>query len=216
MFYLVYRVFASLSHNCRGDYTNVITFQTRPCEPEQPNPPKQVGARKKNEMTFRWTSTNDNGSKILSYILQCREAGHYGDSVDFHEVYRGPLKQFIVKKLTPSTSYAFRLAAENTLGVSEFSPVIIATTQGSVPNVPVVPVLVGTTISTISLSWEDNAINGGQVTDMEYELQMLDIDDKIASLHGYLTVCNGPILSYTVVNLKQSSSYQFRVRLLAF
>lgn len=208
-------MFASLSHKCRGDYTSVITFQTKPCEPEPPNPPKQVGARKKNEMTFRWTSTNDNGSKVLSYILQCREAD-YGDSIDFQEVYRGPLKQFIVKKLAPSTSYAFRLAAENSIGVSEFSPVIIATTQGSVPNVPAVPVLAGTTVSTISLSWEDNAMTGSQATDMEYELQMLNIDDTIASLHGYLTVCNGPILSYTVVNLKQSSTYQFRVRLLNF
>ena len=202
------RVFASLSHKCRGDYTSVINFQTNACEPDQPHAPKQVGARKKNEMTFRWTSTNDNGSKVLNYILQCKEiaANNPECESDFKEVYRGPLKQFIVKKLTPSTSYAFRLAAENSIGMGEFSPVIVATTQGSVPNAPDIPVLTDSTISSLTVSWED-----GFQSDLDYELQMIDVEDKIASLHGYLTVFNGTLPSYTVINLKQSSTYQFRV-----
>ena len=200
------RVFASLSVKVRGDHTEVVTFQTRIHEPEQPQPPKQTGGKKKSELAFRWTNPNDNGSKILNYILECREQV---DGATFAEVYRGPLRQFIAKKLSPSTCYAFRLAAENAVGLSEFSKVTLAYTAGCVPGTPDTPLLLESTKNSLGLSWEAAAS-----VECDFELQMLDVEDQVAALHGFITVYNGPNLAYTVTQLKRCCTYQFRVRIL--
>jgi hypothetical protein len=39
-----------------------------------------------------------------------------GKGREFIEIYRGTKKQFMVNKLIPATFYAFRLAAENSIG----------------------------------------------------------------------------------------------------
>jgi len=39
-----------------------------------------------------------------------------GKGREFIEIYRGTKKQFMINKLTPATFYAFRLAAENSIG----------------------------------------------------------------------------------------------------
>lgn len=218
----VLRVFASLSSKCRSEYTSAVSFQTKSCEPEQPQPPKQTSAKKKNEISLRWSACNDNGSKIINYILEYREFrsktedseaetsiknnGDEQTSQDtFIQVYKGPLKQFIVKKLTPSTCYAFRLAAENAHGLSEFSKIALAYTSGCVPNAPEPPDLVEASTNSLTLSWDAK-------NDLEYELQMIDIENPVSVAHGFLAVYNGPLGIYKVTELKRFSSYQFRVR----
>ena len=116
------------------------------------------------------------------------------------------MKQFIVKKLNPSTCYAFRLAAENNHGLSEYSPVSFIFTAGSVPNVPESPKLVESTISSLTLSWGPKRLN-----EIDYELQMLDSEDKILLSHGFLIIYNGPALAYTVTDLRRKCVYQFRL-----
>ena len=68
------RVFAALlSHSkCRGDYAPASQFQTRATQPDEPSPPKEV-SKKKNEISLKWSSVNDNGSKILNFILEYDE-----------------------------------------------------------------------------------------------------------------------------------------------
>ena len=109
-----------------------------------------------------------------------------------------------------------RLAAENEIGLSQFSQISIAYTSGCVPNVPVVPKLRSASVSTMCLEWETstmlNEVEVMSSNDMNvYELQMLDMDDKVAALHGFLTVFNGQALSYEVGDLKRCCSYKFRV-----
>lgn len=203
------RVFASLGQRCQSEYTDVLSFQTKEAEPDQPMPPKQVGARKKNELTFRWTNPNDNGSKIFNYILEFKEINSKADTEDeenFNEAYKGPLKQFILRKLRPSTCYGFRLSAENIIGRSKFSQVVLASTSGCVPNVPEMPVLKSGTVSSLTLGWEESKY------ELDYELQMLDVDDKLAVLHGFLNIYNGTASSYTIMSLKGCSNYHFRLR----
>ena len=128
---------------------------------------------------------------------------------EFEVAYQGPLKQCTVKKLRASTCYAFRVCAENALGRSEFSPLAFIYTSGSVPSTPEPPRLTAATTCSLSLAW--TACAGGN---SDYELQMLDADDKLAAAHGYLTVYNGAAegFAHTVTELKRCSAYLFRLR----
>lgn len=126
---------------------------------------------------------------------------------NYIQVYKGALKQFIVKKLSPSTCYAFRLGAENSFGLSEFSRPALIYTAGCVPNTPDSPRLVEATMSGLTLAWGPKRPN-----ETDYELQMLDSDDKTAASYGFLTVFNGPQLVHTINDLKRCCSYQFRLR----
>lgn len=178
--------------------------------------PKLIGSRKKNELAFRWTAPFDNGSKILNYHLEFRElpsspvTGNQEPCGLFVEAYKGPLKQFILKKLNFSTCYGVRVAAENALGVGGFSKIAIAYTSGSVPNTPAAPQLLCRSMHSLTLEW----VNDEKKSELLYELQMLDHEDRMAATHGFLTVFNGQLGKYTVEDLKRFCSYQFRVSLI--
>ena len=172
-----------------------------------------MGAKKKNELTFRWTTPSENGSKLTNYILEYKEMTTVQSATDnilpkeFTVAYKGPLKQFILKKLSPSTCYGLRLAAENQIGISKFSKTILAFTLGCVPNVPAAPQLTEATISSMTLEWSESS------DEVDFELQMLDMDDKVSASHGFLPVYNGPLCRYKVCDLKRCCNYQFRVSL---
>lgn len=118
--------------SCKGEYTSPVPFTTEPCEPDRPSPPKLLGSRLKNSLTLKWTAAADNGPKLSNYILEYDEVranrripstfsydadmSLQGKGREFVEVYRGTKKQFTLTKLTPATFYAFRLAAENSIG----------------------------------------------------------------------------------------------------
>ncbi|CAF4746278.1 unnamed protein product, partial [Rotaria socialis] len=59
--------------SCKGEYIYPVPFTTEQCEPDRPLPPKLLGSRLKNSLTLKWTAANDNGSKILNYILEYDE-----------------------------------------------------------------------------------------------------------------------------------------------
>lgn len=67
-----FRVCACID-SCKGEYINPVPFTTEQCEPDRPLPPKLLGSRLKNSLTLKWTAANDNGSKILNYILEYDE-----------------------------------------------------------------------------------------------------------------------------------------------
>ena len=216
------RVFASLTSQFRGDYTESVSFMTRACEPERPKPPKFV-SKKKSEMTLRWNSPVENGSKIIDYVLEYKridanEIDVISSSVDYEangaepfvQIYKGPHKQFIMRKLQPNTYYAFRIAAENEFGLSMFSTPLITCTAGSVPDQPEPPFLAEASTSYLTLRWNQIIDNQprrsfGETT---YELQKRDPEHI---QQGFITVSNGPQLSYTVTELKKASTYEFRV-----
>ena len=137
--------------------------------------------------------------------------------------YKGTQKQFIVKKLTPLTLYAFRLQAENSLGVSAWSTPALIYTSGCVPDPPTSPHLIDATTTSLTLggwaspsasvlssSSSSKTTTGNTIHD--YELQMHAIEDPLASSHGFLTVYNGQLEAYEVRELKRAMAYLFRVR----
>ncbi|CAF0919214.1 unnamed protein product, partial [Brachionus calyciflorus] len=208
------KVNAALNAKCKSPDTEIVSFQTKPLQPDQPQAPKQTGVKKKNELTLKWMQPCDNNSKISNFILEYQQINsnnfeNFDDLElgDFQQVYKGPLKQFTVKKLNPSTCYAFRVAAENSHGIGEFSPVCFVFTSGSVPSVPEEPKLVESTVNSLTLSWGPKRFN-----DVDFELQMFDSEDKIAASHGFITIYNGPLLIYTITDLRRQCFYQFRLR----
>ncbi|CAF1284500.1 unnamed protein product [Rotaria sordida] len=181
--------------SCKGEYTNPIPFITEQCEPDRPAPPKLLGSRLKNSLTLKWTATSDNGSKILSYILEYDE----GKGREFVEIYRGVKKQFMITKLIPATFYAFRLAAENNIGRSEFSETIQFSTLGTIPPEPDSPMLMEKGIKHLTLLWNKRPI------DETFTLQMNDESNYFRNKYA------GPLVTYTVTDLYRNTEYKFRL-----
>ena len=95
---------------------------------------------------MRWNAPSDNGKHILHYVLEYDEgrlqqsptfgswcgtcnADNYSCACKvydhFVEVFRGRAKNFNVTKLQSSTTYRFRLIAENELGRSRASEIVM-------------------------------------------------------------------------------------------
>lgn len=75
-------------------------FNTVPCAPDAPMPPKLL-TRSKNTLQLRWNGTTENGSHILQYVLEY----DCGRGMEFVEVCRTKGKQYTLTKLVPSTNY---------------------------------------------------------------------------------------------------------------
>ncbi|CAF0733122.1 unnamed protein product [Rotaria sordida] len=181
--------------SCKGEYTNPVPFTTEQCEPDRPLPPKLLGSRLKNSLTLKWTATNDNGSKISNYILEYDE----GKGREFVEIYRGIKKQFMLNKLIPATFYAFRLAAENSIGRSEFSDTIQFSTLGTIPPEPDPPMLCDKGVKYLTLSWIKRPI------DETFTLQMNDESNYFRNKY------TGSLCTYTITDLYRNTEYKFRL-----
>ncbi|XP_077987462.1 fibronectin type-III domain-containing protein 3A-like [Glandiceps talaboti] len=102
------------------------TFRTLNCAPAIPAPPK-LALRTKNSVSVKWNAPCDNGSKILSYTLEC-------DMV-----------------------YLKSLSVFNLRCLLEFSPGACYSTAGSVPQQPAPPLLVRASVHSLTLQWEKAA-----------------------------------------------------------
>ncbi|KFD51493.1 hypothetical protein M514_07706 [Trichuris suis] len=176
-----------------GDLTEPVSFRTKATFPDKPYPPRVV-QRMKTSLLLRWSAPNDNGSKIMAYLLELEEEGA------FKEVYSGPLRQAKVQKLLMSTEYRFRLAAKNQCGKSDYSELCIASTSGAAPCQPEPPWLIEAKADQLTLGWQRSDAD-------EYQLFMEDMD----SGYGFLPACTTQECSYTVYNLQRCKQYRFRL-----
>ncbi|CAH1130831.1 unnamed protein product [Ceutorhynchus assimilis] len=182
----------------QGYATDPIKFTTPPCEPDQPQPPK-LGTKTKNSLQLRWSPVNDNGARILFYILES-DSGKGGE---FEEVHKSRSRtQFNLQKLQPATSYKFRLAVVNEVGKSAYSDSVIYRTTDNPPTQPDPPTLVEATVSTLHLKWNHRP------KDEEYTLQMNDLKTK----YGHMNIYNGRDTSYVCQRLTCYSDYTFRLK----
>uniref|UniRef100_A0A4X2KPL8 Fibronectin type-III domain-containing protein n=1 Tax=Vombatus ursinus TaxID=29139 RepID=A0A4X2KPL8_VOMUR len=201
--YIILKFYISATYSSIEESTSeVISFTTESCEPDRPAVPKLVN-RTKNSLILQWKGSNDNGSKIISFLLEWDE----GKPGTFKECYFGHLKQYKLTKLSPSTKYSFRLAAKNNLGISEFSETVAFSTTGSVPPAPPPPQLNQAGITTLSLEWGPPT---GAVTDELQFTYTLEMEEE-GSGHGFKAKYNGEEPSCTLKNLRRSTSYKFRL-----
>ncbi|KAM6427160.1 fibronectin type-III domain-containing protein 3A isoform 1-T2 [Liasis olivaceus] len=194
------RVLAS-GHSTKESVSELVSFTTESCEPDPPAAPKVVN-KTKNSLTLQWKSSNDNGSKITSYLLEWDE----GRNGAFKECYYGHLKQHKVTKLSPSTKYAFRLAAKNDIGMSGFGETLVCFTIGIVPPPPLPPQLTKAGVTWLSLKWgPPNGISSDD--SLTYILEM----EEEGSDYGFQAGYNGDELSCTLSDLRRNTSYKFRL-----
>lgn len=180
-----------------GSASEAAIFNTLPCEPDQPLPPKLI-ARTKNSLQLRWNAPVDNGSTIQQIILECND----GKSKDFSEITKTKGKQYTLQKLQPSTRYTFRLYAINECGKSAYSDLVTFSTAGNPPLQPSPPFLHKAASASLQIGWVR------RTPDEEFFLQ---INDKDLS-HGFLPAYTGRDIIYDCGNLRRASSYQFRLR----
>ncbi|KAJ8394377.1 hypothetical protein AAFF_G00045880 [Aldrovandia affinis] len=185
----------------QGSPSEVTSFTTESAAPDAPAPPWLM-QRTKNSLCLQWKAPSDNGSKIMGYLLEYDEGKHSA----FKEIYSGPAKQYKVLRLTPSTKYAFRIAAKNTVGVSLFSECLTCSTAGCAPAAPAPPRLAGAGVSWLALEWSAPCGPTAELT-YTYTLEM----EEEGSGYGFKAKHNGDELSCTVKNLRRSASYRFRV-----
>ncbi|KAG8448349.1 hypothetical protein GDO86_015439 [Hymenochirus boettgeri] len=184
-----------------GTISEIASFTTESCEPDTPSPPKLTN-RSRSWLTLQWKASNDNGSKITGFLLEWDEGKHG----PFKECYFGHLKQYKLTKLSPSTKYAFRIAAKNDIGMSGFSEAVVYYTAGSVPPAPLPPKLVHSGVTWLSLSWSP-PIDTSSDDSLTYTLEM----EEEGSGYGFKPKHNGDELSCTLKNLRRCTSYKFRV-----
>uniref|UniRef100_A0A8C9WFN6 Fibronectin type-III domain-containing protein 3A-like n=1 Tax=Scleropages formosus TaxID=113540 RepID=A0A8C9WFN6_SCLFO len=182
----------------KGPSSEVADFTTMCAPPEAPAPPRVI-LHSKSTLVLQWKAPNDNGSKITGYLLEFDE----GKQSAFKEVYFGHAKQYKIVKLTPSTNYAFRIAAKNDIGMSE---VMTCCTAGSAPQPPAPPRLSASGVSWLTLEWN---IPGGLTAGdtLTYTLEM----EEEGTGYGFKPKYNGEELSCTLKGLRRSTSYRFRV-----
>lgn len=181
----------------QGSATDPVKFNTPPCEPDQPQPPKLL-SRTKHSLQLRWNAANDNGAHIQYYILEY-DAGKGGEFVEF---YRGRSKTHTLQKLLPATLYTFRLAALNEVGKSLYSDCIAYSTNDNPPSQPSPPSLREANIQSLHIIWQRRP------KDDEFILQMNDVDTE----YGYLNVYLGSDTQHICRGLKECTNYSFRLR----
>lgn len=181
----------------KGSPSQSCAFQTKTCEPDVPQPPKLV-SRTKSSLLLKWNAPCDNGSKIISYVLEC-DQGSGGK--DYEEVFSGSQKQFKVTKLAASTAYCFRLAAANIVGRSEWSAVGKFSTCGTAPSQPDPPQAKEIGVTSIVLEWTARSSDDSFTVFMEQQ----------NSQHGFLPVYNGAETCCTCLRLIRNTEYRFRL-----
>nr|BAE26844.1 unnamed protein product [Mus musculus] len=181
--------------------SEVVSFTTPGCEPDPPLAPTLI-SRTKNSLSLQWKGSNENGSKISSFLLEWDE----GKGEDFKSCYSGRLKQHTLFKLNPSTKYSFRLAAKNDFGCSNFSETAVFYTSGKAPTAPLPPKLKEAGIYSLSLEW-CAPTNPNPNDTLTYVLEMEEENFGI----GFKPAYDGEDLTCTVRNLQRNTTYKFRI-----
>ena len=105
---------------------NILIFPDKPSSPRN----LQVKAVSENEMTVKWVEPeSDGGADITSYVIEIREtrrtAWHRVGTPDSRT------KEFTIKPLISGENYVVQIAAENEVGLGEFTELSQAVTAKS-------------------------------------------------------------------------------------
>uniref|UniRef100_A0A8C7CDQ8 Fibronectin type-III domain-containing protein n=1 Tax=Neovison vison TaxID=452646 RepID=A0A8C7CDQ8_NEOVI len=191
----------TIRSSAHRNMSEVVSFTTPGCEPDPPLAPRLIN-RSKSSLNLQWKGSNDNGSKINSFLLEWDE----GKSEGFKSCYMGTMKQHKILKLNASTKYSFRLAAKNNFGLSDFSEIAVFHTSGTMPPTPPPPKLKEAGICNLSLEWCAPP-NPNPNDSLTYVLEM----EEAGSGLGFKPKYNGEDLSCTIRNLQRSTTYKFRI-----
>jgi hypothetical protein len=196
------RLRASLSERgLIGEPSRAIDFRTKSCQPDKPAAPR-CSKKTKDSLTLTWKKPCDNGSSIIRYVLECAEQTTRNGEGQFRKIYDDLGDLYRVTKLTPSTTYKFRLCADNEFGRSPWSDVLIVQTGGAPPPQPQPPQLVEPAeASVIHLRWTKRPM------DDTFTVQT----DDPRNGHGYVPQTCTQECRASVTGLRPNDVYRFRL-----
>ena len=119
-------------------------------------------------ITFSWTAPSNGGSAITSYIVQ----SNLGQGSTLYQigVTGASTTSYQSLNLVTTVTYSFSVIAVNDVGSSLASlptPLVAASTPGA----PSAPEKISSTVSTITISWNEPASTGGSAV-INYEVKM--------------------------------------------
>jgi hypothetical protein len=182
-----------------------------------PTPPLVPEAAETSDTTIQvtWNKPNDNGASISGYVVQYRKSSephHPWD--DAPSVNDGDELTLEISGLEPSTEYAVRVAAVNSVGTSEFSREAAASTLCPVkleaaPDVPLVPEAEGSSHTTIHVTWEKPNDNGVSISG--YVVQYLRANESDWTDAPSVNVDGGDVLTLKLSGRNPSTEYAVRI-----
>ncbi|TDH09373.1 hypothetical protein EPR50_G00085990 [Perca flavescens] len=160
-------------------------------------------------MTICWKRpASDGGSRISGYIIEKREK----QGVRWVRFNKKPVYDLRVKAsgLHEGCEYEFRVFAENAAGLSEPSlpcPLTLAEDPKFLPCPPAKPIIIDSSRSSITLSWNKPLFDGGApVTGYNVEFRKSAEEDWTVGVH------NTDKTEFTVTGLTSGTEYVFMVR----
>ena len=164
----------------------------------------RVGGGDEQALLF-WSAAADNGSPITKYQYQQKEgAGDFGARTDIPDSAPGGANavSFTVENLTNGTEYAFKLLAENSIGVGAESEERTATPAGA----PLAPTGFSATRGDESaiLSWTAADNNGAPIIGYQYQQDGGNWTDIAGS--------DATTVEHTVTGLTNGNTYTFKLR----
>ncbi|KAK3703484.1 hypothetical protein RRG08_024788 [Elysia crispata] len=177
-------------------------------KPKPPTGPIEASDIDGESLTLTWNPPKDDGGeKVNNYIVEKRKAGtNRWQKVS--SFLSKPTCQ--VRNLEPGTKYEFRVAAENSQGVSDFLETetpVLAKLPYDAPQAPSAPKCAATTEDSITLTWNPPKKDGGSpITGYVIEKK-----EKGDSRWTKANISEIPDTEYTVRGLQPGMEYDFRV-----
>ena len=183
-----------------------LIVKTKATCPSAILPPSLV-LRQKTALKLKWSEPEeDGGHAVLEYVLEgtlpFEDSTIMPNSQGMYEIYRGPERSFLWKKLSPGVRYSVRVKAVNCVGEGAFSSIASFLTLPSVPGTPAQPNLVSCSCDSLMIEWPKVPGNGAEVT---YSVEMAKDSGDFATVARVTE----PMVMLT--NLESGSQYRIRV-----
>jgi hypothetical protein len=157
-----------------------------------------------NQTTLTWTASTETGGTISEYLVErCQGAG----CTSFAQVGTTTTTSFNDTGLTASTSYSYRVRAEDTSStLGPYSSVVTITTPAPIPVLPGNLTATAASGTEIDLSWVASTETGGTVSD--YLVQRC----QGVGCSNFTQIATSTTTTYKDTGLTTGMSYSYRVQ----
>ena len=203
-----YRVSAINSANLTGSASNIVSATTDALNASRPQAPTSLtaSATGRTMIVLSWTAPSSNGgAAITTYKIEVSSDGTSG----WADLVENSSTTYTHTGLTPSSTRYYRVSAINSVGASDPSNVVNATTNAvSAPNPPTA--LTATTLGStiINLKWNAPSDDGGaQISGYKIEVS----PDGTSSWTNLVANSNSTALNYSHTGLTAGVTRYYRV-----